>query len=175
MPPPYDGPLFDAAVQSWNPAIDGLLEVLPGTGVQRIALFANGRILIDRRRGLDVDRLQGIDAGGHKDAAGQEHQYCESKHARTPSDCKSGTIVHSMPHGAGSSEVHMGLLKVSTMSVSVLFIVSCASPDPPPKQTVFDPLLQAEQRARDVQKTVNAQADATNKAVDTQERGDTSP
>jgi hypothetical protein len=68
----------------------------------------------------------------------------------------------------------MGLLKVSTMSLSVLFIVSCTSPDPP-KQTVFDPLLQSEQRARDVQKTVNAQADATNKAVDTQERGDTTP
>jgi hypothetical protein len=80
-----------------------------------------------------------------------------------------------MPHGAGSSEVHMGLLRVSTMSLSVLFIVSCASPDPPPKQTVFDPLLQSEQRARDVQKTVNAQADATNKAVDSQERGDTAP
>jgi hypothetical protein len=69
----------------------------------------------------------------------------------------------------------MGLLKVSTMSLAVLFIVSCASPEPPPKQTVFDPLLQAEQRARDVQKTVNAQAEATSKAVDSQERGDTSP
>ena len=80
-----------------------------------------------------------------------------------------------MPHGAGSSEVHMGLLRVSTMSLSVLFIVSCTSPDPPPKQTVFDPLLQSEQRARDVQKTVNAQADATKKAVDSQERGDTTP
>jgi hypothetical protein len=61
------------------------------------------------------------------------------------------------------------------MSLSVLFIVSCASPDPPPKKTVFDPLVQAEQRARDVQKTVNAQAEAASKAVDTQERGDTSP
>ncbi len=69
----------------------------------------------------------------------------------------------------------MGLLRVSTMSLSVLFIVSCASPDPPPKQTVFDPLLQSEQRARDVQKTVNAQADAASKAVDSQERGDTTP
>ena len=69
----------------------------------------------------------------------------------------------------------MGLLKVLTMSLSVLFIMSCASPEPPPKKTVFDPMLQAEQRARDVQKTVNAQADATSKAVDTQERGDTTP
>lgn len=69
----------------------------------------------------------------------------------------------------------MGLLKVSTISASVLFIASCTSPDPPPKQTVFDPMLQAEQRARDVQKTVNAQAEATHKEVDTQERGDTTP
>jgi hypothetical protein len=69
----------------------------------------------------------------------------------------------------------MGLLRVLTMSLSVLFIVSCASPEPPPKKTVFDPLLQTEQRARDVQKTVNAQADATSKAVDAQERGDTTP
>jgi hypothetical protein len=69
----------------------------------------------------------------------------------------------------------MGLFKVTTMSLSVLFIVSCASPEPPPQKTVFDPLLQTEQRARDVQKTVDAQADATRKAVDAQERGDTTP
>ena len=43
MPPPYTGPIFDAAVQSWNTDVAGLLDVLPGTGVQRIALFSNGR------------------------------------------------------------------------------------------------------------------------------------
>ncbi len=69
----------------------------------------------------------------------------------------------------------MGLGKVSTMSLSVLFIVSCASPEPPPKKTVFDPLTQQLQRARDVQKTVDEHADATRKAVDNQERGDTPP
>jgi hypothetical protein len=69
----------------------------------------------------------------------------------------------------------MGLFKVTTMSLSVLFIVSCASPEPPPKTTVFDPLTQQLDRARDVQKTVNAQAEATSKAVDAQERGDTAP
>ena len=69
----------------------------------------------------------------------------------------------------------MGLFKVTTMSLSVLFIVSCASPEPPPKKTVFDPLTQQLDRARDVQKTVNAQAEATSKAVDAQERGDTTP
>ncbi len=44
LPPPYDGPIFDASVQSWDPGIDQLLNVLPGTGVQHIALFANGRL-----------------------------------------------------------------------------------------------------------------------------------
>jgi len=56
-----------------------------------------------------------------------------------------------------------------------LFIVSCGSPEPPPKKTVFEPLLQNEERAREVQKTVDANAEATRKAVDTQERGDTAP
>src|SRR5258708_3066885 len=55
------------------------------SGVEgRGELFAKGGILIDLRRGLDVDgRLRGIEAGG------QEHQQCKTKHARTPSDCKS--------------------------------------------------------------------------------------
>jgi hypothetical protein len=69
----------------------------------------------------------------------------------------------------------MGWLRVVTISLSVLFIMGCGSPEPPPKKTVFEPLLQSEQRARDVQKTVDANADATRKAVDTQERGDTAP
>jgi hypothetical protein len=70
----------------------------------------------------------------------------------------------------------MGYCKFMTMALAVLFSVSCASPEPPPPpKTVFDPLLQAEQRARDVQKTVDEHADATRKAVDTQERGDTAP
>jgi hypothetical protein len=77
--------------------------------------------------------------------------------------------------GLAVPEVHMGWLRVLTTSLSILFIVSCASPPPPPKKTVFDPLLQTEQRARDVQKTVDANADATRKALDTQERGDTAP
>jgi hypothetical protein len=69
----------------------------------------------------------------------------------------------------------MGWLRVLTISLPVLFIMSCGSHEPPPKKTVFDPLLQAEQRAREVQSTVDAHADATRKAVDTQERGDTAP
>jgi hypothetical protein len=78
--------------------------------------------------------------------------------------------------GLAVPEVHMGWLRVLTTSLSILFITSCASPEPPaPKKTVFDPLLQTEQRARDVQKTVDANADATRKTLDTQERGDTAP
>jgi hypothetical protein len=70
----------------------------------------------------------------------------------------------------------MGLSKNVTMSLWILFIAGCAPPDrPPPPKTVFDPLLQSEQRARDVQKTVDEHADAVRKAVDTQERGDTTP
>jgi hypothetical protein len=70
----------------------------------------------------------------------------------------------------------MSYWKFSTMSLAVLFTLSCSSPEVPrPKTTVFDPLLQAEQRARDVQKTVDQHADATRKTVDTQERGDTTP
>ena len=73
----------------------------------------------------------------------------------------------------------MGFCKVSTMSLSVLFIVNCSSgpnPDPPPPpKTVFDPLTQQVDRAREVQKTVDQNAEDTRKSVDTQERGDTPP
>jgi hypothetical protein len=71
----------------------------------------------------------------------------------------------------------MDWVKVMTMSLPVLFTLGCTAPPPPepPKATIIDPLLQSEQRARDVQKTVDQNADSTRKAVDTQERGDTTP
>ena len=69
----------------------------------------------------------------------------------------------------------MGWLGILTISLSVSFIVSCGADEPPPKKTVFEPLLQSERRAQEVQKAVDANADATRKAVDTQERGDTAP
>ena len=69
----------------------------------------------------------------------------------------------------------MLLGQIWTMSLSVLFIASCASPEPPPQKTVFDPLTQQLDRAREVQKTVNENADATRRAIDTRERGDTPP
>lgn len=55
LPPPYDGPVFDANVQSWNPGIAGLLDVLPGTRVRRIALFANGRLSPKGRIGPGIE------------------------------------------------------------------------------------------------------------------------
>jgi len=77
----------------------------------------------------------------------------------------------------------MGILKFSTVPLSVLFIVSCSAGappapppgPPPPAKTVFDPLTHTLDRARDVQNTVDQNADSTRKAVDNQERGDTSP
>ena len=74
----------------------------------------------------------------------------------------------------------MGMLKLSTVWLALMFIHGCSSgqppPDaPPPPKTVFDPLTQQLDRARDVQKTVNQSAEDTRKAVDSQERGDTAP
>ncbi|HYM92443.1 MAG TPA: amidohydrolase family protein [bacterium] len=41
LPPPYDGPIFDANVQAWSPNIQVLIENIAGSGVRRIALFVN--------------------------------------------------------------------------------------------------------------------------------------
>lgn len=71
----------------------------------------------------------------------------------------------------------MKTLILSTVASSCLFLAACSAPPPPtpPEKTVFDPLLQDEQRARDVQKTVDASAEQTRRAVENQERGDTAP
>ncbi len=53
----------------------------------------------------------------------------------------------------------MGVLKLSTVLLPVL----------------SDPILQAKQRATDVKKTVDQNADAARKAIDAHERGDSSP
>jgi hypothetical protein len=68
----------------------------------------------------------------------------------------------------------MDVFKSWTVSLALLFIQGCSSsqsPDPPPpSRTVFDPLTQQLDRARDVQNTVNQNAEATHKAVDSQEQ-----
>jgi len=72
----------------------------------------------------------------------------------------------------------MHVLKFWTMALSVSFILGCSReqpPPPPPAKTVFEPLLQSEERAREVQKTVDQNSDSTRKAVENQERGDDPP
>jgi hypothetical protein len=72
----------------------------------------------------------------------------------------------------------MGAFKLWTMSLAVLFIQGCSSADvpapTPPVKTVFDPVTQPLDKARGVQKTVDQNAESTQKAVDSQERGDPS-
>jgi hypothetical protein len=59
------------------------------------------------------------------------------------------------------------------MALPVLFIAACSSPEqPPPTKTVFDPLTQQMDRAREVQKTVDEAAEKNRKAIDQQERGE---
>jgi hypothetical protein len=67
----------------------------------------------------------------------------------------------------------MGYVKCWTTALLILFIASCSSPSPPPpKKNVFDPLTQQMDKARDVQKTVDEEAEKARKAVDDQERGE---
>lgn len=78
----------------------------------------------------------------------------------------------------------MGVLKFSALSVAASLLLGCSSAQPPaappadappPEKTVFDPLTQQLDRARDVQKTIDQSADKTRTAIDSQERGDGSP
>jgi hypothetical protein len=68
----------------------------------------------------------------------------------------------------------MGYVKWWTTALLVLFIASCSSPSPSPspspKKNVFEPLTQQMDKARDVQKTVDEEAEKTRKAIDNQER-----
>ncbi len=71
----------------------------------------------------------------------------------------------------------MNRFKLSTVSLLVSFILGCSSNDapPPPAKTVFDPLTQNLERARDVQKTIDEAAARDRAAIDAQERGDRAP
>ena len=69
----------------------------------------------------------------------------------------------------------MGYVKCWTMALSVLFIASCTSAEPPPPKTVFDPLTQQIDKAREVQRTVDENAEKTRKAIDAEERGAPTP
>jgi hypothetical protein len=68
----------------------------------------------------------------------------------------------------------MGYVKRMTMTLAVMFIVSCsASQPPPPARTVFDPVTQELDKAREVQKTVDENAAKTRQAIENQARGET--
>jgi hypothetical protein len=70
----------------------------------------------------------------------------------------------------------MGYVKCWTIALSVLFTTSCSAPPPPPPQkTVFDPLTQSIDKAREVQVTVDENAAKTRKEIDAQERGASTP
>lgn len=69
----------------------------------------------------------------------------------------------------------MGYVKCWTIALLVLFTASCSAPPPPPAKTVFDPLTQSIDKAREVQKTVDENAEKTRKAIDDQERGASTP
>jgi hypothetical protein len=69
----------------------------------------------------------------------------------------------------------MGYVKCWTIALSVLFTTSCSAPPPPPPKTVFDPLTQSIDKAREVQKTVDENAEKTRKTIDDQERGASTP
>jgi hypothetical protein len=70
----------------------------------------------------------------------------------------------------------MRYVKSWTIALSVMFIFGCSSAEPPPPaKTVFEPMMRDMERAREVQKTVDDQADKTRKEIDNQERGDTHP
>jgi hypothetical protein len=43
LPPEYEGPIFDANVQSWNKDVDGLVPAMTAAGVGHAALFANSK------------------------------------------------------------------------------------------------------------------------------------
>jgi len=73
----------------------------------------------------------------------------------------------------------MGMLERWTLSLAVLFIQACSSEQPPetpapPAKTVFDPLTQQVEKARSVQGAVDQNAANTQKAIDSQERGESS-
>jgi hypothetical protein len=83
----------------------------------------------------------------------------------------------------------MGKLEISTLVAAVLFILGCSPASPPtptaapapvrdpspPAKTVFEPLTRDLDRARAVQPTVDANTEATRRALDAQERGDNPP
>ena len=73
----------------------------------------------------------------------------------------------------------MKLTIICLLALPLAYLSGCSSSDEPapkpPEKTIFDPLIQTEQRARDVQKTLDESASRARQAVAAQERGDAAP
>jgi hypothetical protein len=68
----------------------------------------------------------------------------------------------------------MGYVKWSSAALSIVLVAGC-SPAPPPEKTVFDPLTRQMDKAIEVQKTVDENAERTRKNIEAQEQGENRP
>jgi hypothetical protein len=73
----------------------------------------------------------------------------------------------------------MKLAIICLLALPGAYLAGCSSSDEPapklPEKTIFDPLVQTEQRARDVQKTLDQSASRARQSVAAQEKGDAPP
>jgi len=72
----------------------------------------------------------------------------------------------------------MRMMKNGILALPLALLIGCSSGQDaapkPPQKTIFDPLTSQEQRARDVQKTLDQSEAAQRQALAAQERGDAS-
>jgi hypothetical protein len=70
----------------------------------------------------------------------------------------------------------MGYVNWSSAALSLMFVASCSSREPPPPaKTVFEPMTHQIDKAREVQKSVDENAEKTRKEIENQERGENHP
>jgi hypothetical protein len=69
----------------------------------------------------------------------------------------------------------MGYVKWSSAALSIMLVAGCTPAAPPPEKTVFDPLTREMDKAREVQKTVDENAEKTRKDIEAQEHGENRP
>jgi hypothetical protein len=73
----------------------------------------------------------------------------------------------------------MKLTILCLLALPGAYLAGCSSRDEPapkrPEKTILDPLLKTEQRARDVQKSLDQSASQARRSVAAQEKGDAEP